>query len=50
MTLKYYTEKVFERLGSVIKKYILIKEAAHFPTHKAYYSNGQMKLMYLLRR
>ena len=37
MTPKYYTEKVFERLGSAIKKYILIKEAAHFPTQKVYY-------------
>ena len=37
MTPKYYTEKVFERLGSAIKKYVLINKAAHFPIHKRYY-------------
>lgn len=37
MTPKYYTEKVFKQLGSEIKRYVLIKNAAHFPTHKSYY-------------
>jgi len=37
MTPKYYTEKVFRKLGSVNKKYVEIKGAPHFPVEKRYY-------------
>jgi alpha-beta hydrolase superfamily lysophospholipase len=37
MTPRYYTEKVFRKLGSSNKKYIEIKDAAHFPTERKYY-------------
>ncbi|QUI24345.1 alpha/beta hydrolase [Vallitalea pronyensis] len=37
MTPKYYTEKVYKKLGSKEKKYIEIKNSAHFPVEKEYY-------------
>ena len=37
MTPKYYTEKVFKKLGSVNKKYVEINGAPHFPTEKRHY-------------
>lgn len=37
MTPKYYTEKVFKKLGSKNKKYIEIENSPHFPLAKDYY-------------
>ncbi len=38
MTPKYYTKKVFQKLGSKNKKYVEIKNQAHFPANmKPYY-------------
>jgi fermentation-respiration switch protein FrsA (DUF1100 family) len=44
MTPKYYSEKVFKKLGSVNKKYIEIKNAPHFPTEKDTMMGGLMSL------
>lgn len=37
MIPKYYSKKVFTKLGSSNKKYLEIKNAPHFPTEKRYY-------------
>lgn len=50
MTPGYYTEKVFRKLGSSNKKYIEIKDAAHFPTERKYYEQWAEEVDSFIKR